>query len=165
MSIEKGSAAITLRFSALPTGEVRHLQAGGLDANGQPPERYISDGDGLPCRHCLSDIAAGEPYLILAWRPFPSLQPYAECGPIFLHAEACARYADEPWAPLLFAARRHLLIRGYSASDRIVYGSGSQIDANELAQAASALLQRPEIAYVHVRSASNNCYQCQIERG
>jgi hypothetical protein len=153
-----------LRFIALPTDGVRRLQSGGPDAHGQPPERHISDGDGVPCRNCLTDVAAGEPYLVLAYRPFATLQPYAECGPIFLHAEACARYADEGSPPALFAARRHLLIRGYGADERIVYGTGRQIAAADLADAAAEVLRRPAVAFVHVRSAANNCYQCRIER-
>ena len=28
---------------------------------------------------------------------------------------------------------------------------------------ARDLLARPEVAYLHLRSASNNCYQCRIE--
>jgi hypothetical protein len=154
-----------LRFIALPTAEVRRLQAGGLDANGQLPERRISDGDGVPCRHCLTDVAAGEPYLVLSFRPFPSPQPYAECGPVFLHAEPCERYADEHSPPALFSRRRHLLVRGYDGNDRIVYGTGRQIAAANLSIAAAELLRRAEVAYVHVRSAANNCYQCRIERG
>ena len=54
------------------------LQRGGPDAYGMPPERRISDGDGVPCRHCLRTVAAGKDYLVLAYRPFPEFQPYAE---------------------------------------------------------------------------------------
>lgn len=153
-----------LRFIALPTDVVRRLQAGGPDANGQPPERHVSDGDGVPCRHCLTDVAASEPYLLLSYRPFPAPQPYAECGPIFLHAVPCERYAEEHAPPALFSSRRNLLIRGYAGDDRIVYGTGRQVAAAELSAAAAELLQQPEVAYVHVRSAANNCYQCRIER-
>ena len=73
-----------LRYVALPTEDVRALQRGGPDAYGMVPERRVSDGDGVPCRHCLKNVAAGKDYLILAYRPFPELQPYAETGPIFL---------------------------------------------------------------------------------
>ena len=59
---------------------------------GQPPERKISDGDGVPCRHCLGYVEAGAPYLVLAYRPFPAPQPYAEVGPVFLHADPCPAY-------------------------------------------------------------------------
>jgi hypothetical protein len=154
----------TPRFVALPTQAVLALQAGGSDANGQIPERRISNGSGVPCRHCLAQVAKGEAYLVLAYRPFPALQPYAELGPIFLHAERCPRYAPETSVPPMFLASPRLLIRGYGSDDRIVYGTGQIVVTTELAQAAGELLQRPEIAYVHARSASNNCYQCRIER-
>ncbi|HET8728203.1 MAG TPA: DUF1203 domain-containing protein [Alphaproteobacteria bacterium] len=153
-----------LRFIALPTGPVRALQAGGLDANGQPPERQVSDGSGVPCRHCLTEVQAGEAFLVLAHRPFPAPQPYAEIGPIFLHADACARYGDLAQAPPMFLDWEKLLIRGYGHDDRIVYGTGRVVPTAELAAQAAAVLERPEIAYVHVRSASNNCYQCRVER-
>ena len=51
-----------LRFEAMLTDTVRQFQAGGVDANGQVPERHISDGNGVPCRHCLTGVAEGEPY-------------------------------------------------------------------------------------------------------
>lgn len=153
----------TLRFVALPTDAVRALQAGAPDANGQVPERRLSDGAGVPCRHCLAQVASGEPYLVLAYRPFPAPQPYAEIGPIFLHAAQCARYAPETSVPTMFLAWQRLLIRGYGGDDRILYGTGQIVPTAELVQAASALLQRPDVAYVHARSASNNCYQCRIE--
>ncbi len=154
----------TPRFVALPSATVHALQAGASDANGQIPERRISNGAGVPCRHCLTQVASGEPYLVLAYRPFPSPQPYAELGPIFLHADACRRYAPEASVPPMFLAWPRLLIRGYGGDDRIVYGTGQIVSTGELAQAADALLARPDIAYVHARSASNNCYQCRIER-
>jgi hypothetical protein len=56
-------------------------------------------------------------------------------------------------------------MRGYGADDRIVYGTGRTVAPDELAEAAAALLERPGITYIHLRSATNNCYQCRIERG
>ncbi len=53
----------------------------------------VSDGHGNPCRSCLADIRAGAAMLIVAARPFPALQPYAETGPIFLCAADCT-----PWS-------------------------------------------------------------------
>ena len=154
-----------LRFIALATETVRALQAGSPDANAQPPERDISDGSGVPCRHCLSDVAAGESFLILAHRPFPEAQPYAETGPIFLHAEPCERHGEGAEVPALFLSRAQALIRGYGKDDRIVYGTGQVVPSAEIGAVARDLLAAPEVAYLHLRSASNNCYQCRIERG
>jgi hypothetical protein len=158
-------AMLPIRFSSMPTDEARAYQAGAADANGQTPERHISDGDGVPCRHCQRDVAAGEPYLILAYRPFPELQPYAEVGPIFLHAEPCERYPSTDEAPPMFMkpGRRYLL-KGYRASDRIFYGTGEIVEPHDVTAAAARILARPDVAYVHVRSALNNCFQCRIDR-
>jgi hypothetical protein len=38
------------------------------------------------------------------------------------------------------------------------------VDTAEIDGTARDLLERPEVAYLHLRSASNNCYQCRIER-
>jgi len=153
-----------IRFSALDSEIVNRYRTGDGDAYGQAPKRAICPGGGAPCRHCLCDIEAGEPMLILAHRPFPAAQPYAETGPIFLHAEACPRYADSARPPAMFRQRDKLLMRGYDHKDRIVYGTGGAVAVADLAEAAAALLARAEVAYVHLRSAAYNCYQCRVDR-
>lgn len=153
-----------IRYEALPTDLVRALQAGAPDANGQMPERRVSDGGGNPCRHCLTDIATGEAMLVLALRPFPSAQPYAEQGPIFLHAGECARHDARTGMPAMFRERAHYLVRGYDRNNLIVYGSGGIVAPDALDARAADLLARDDIAYLHVRSGSYNCYQCRIDR-
>jgi hypothetical protein len=156
---------MSIRIVALDSALVKGLQNGGLDADGRKPERHICEGGGMmPCRHCLTDIKAGEPYLILAHRPFSSVQPYAEQGPIFLHAESCSRHPDSEDVPTMFLERKGYLIRGYSADDRIVYGTGKIVPPADMADAAEEMFGNARVAYIHVRSASNNCYQCRIDR-
>ena len=65
----------------------------------------------------------------------------------------------------MFLERETYLMRGYGTDDRILYGTGQMIGTGDLAEAAADLLERPDVAYVHLRSASNNCFQCRIERG
>jgi hypothetical protein len=153
-----------IQFKALPTEAVRALQQGGADAYGNIPERRMSDGDGVPCRHCLKNVASGKPYLVLAYRPFPALQPYAETGPIFLHAEECERAGEKEALPEMLESSDYI-VRGYGADDRIVYGTGGVTPTTGIADRAEALFERDDVAYIHVRSARNNCYQCRIERG
>jgi len=153
-----------IQFNALTTDIVYALQNGGLDANGQQPERHTADGSGQPCRHCLDDIDAGISYLILAFRPFPDLQPYAELGPIFLHADHCSRFAGRHDLPNVLLNRQTALIKGYSADNRIRYGTGRIVETMAIAEHASAIFADPEVAYIHARSAQNNCYFCRIDR-
>jgi hypothetical protein len=156
---------MTIHFEAMPTVDAEHLWNGGTDVYGLLPERQVSDGDGNPCRHCLGFIAKGEAFLILAYRPFPALQPYAETGPIFLHARPCRRYVAEEIQPPVLETSRDYILRGYGADDRIVYGTGAVTLKEDVRSYAAGLLARDDIAYVHVRSARNNCYQCRITAG
>lgn len=154
---------VPLRFVALDTGAVRALWNDGCDAYGHSPERAVSSGAGVPCRHCLRQVEKGRPYLILAWRPFSTLQPYAETGPIFLHAEACSAADIRDELPEILESPDYIL-RGYDRDERIIYGTGAVVARTRILARARELLGDPDIAFLHVRSASNNCYQCRIER-
>lgn len=151
-----------MRFVAIPTDTARHYQGGGDDANGMRPERHVSDGGGNPCRHCLKMIPDGAGMLVLAHRPFPAPQPYAEVGPIFLCADPCAPGSGEGLPEAL--ASPDYILRGYGADDRIVYGTGGVVATASIPARAEALLSDARVAYVHVRSARNNCYQVRIDR-
>lgn len=151
-----------MQFVAIATDVARAYQAGGLDANGQVPERAVSDGGGNPCRHCLKMIPAGAGMLVLAHRPFPGPQPYAEVGPIFLCADPCMAGGGETLPEML--ASPDYIVRGYGADHRIVYGTGGVIATGAIPERAGALFGDARVAYVHVRSARNNCYQLRIDR-
>lgn len=151
-----------MRFVPIPTEVVRAYRSGAPDAYGQLPERHISDGGGNPCRHCLAMIARGAGMLVLAHRPFPAPQPYAEIGPIFLCADACAAGGGAELPEML--ASPDYILRGYGADDRIVYGTGAVTPTAQIRGRAADLLADPRVDYVHVRSARNNCFQVRIER-
>jgi Protein of unknown function (DUF1203) len=151
-----------ITFAPIPTPIVRAYQAGGNDANGQAPERMLSDGSGNPCRHCLGMIPKGADMLVLAHRPFPAPQPYAELGPIFLCADPCEAGGGAGMPDML--ASSDYIVRGYGADDRIVYGTGGVILTPGIPARAADLLGDARVAYVHVRSARNNCYQCRIDK-
>ncbi|MEH7828304.1 DUF1203 domain-containing protein [Gemmobacter denitrificans] len=153
---------MTIRFTPIPTDLARALRAGGPDAYGLPPERVHAEGAGNPCRHCLAHVPEGAGMLILAHRPFPMPQPYAETGPIFLCADECPAGGGATLPAMLTSP--DYMIRGYGADDRIVYGSGAVVPTGQIMDAATALLGNPAIAYVHVRSARNGCFQCRIDR-
>lgn len=155
---------MTLIFDPLPTSSVRAIRAGGPDAYGLPAETLVSDGHGAPCRHCLDHVPKGRPMLVLAWRPFPKAQPYAETGPIFLCGDDCAAWQGDGVPPILATSPDYLL-KAYTPQDRILYGTGRVVPAPEIATYAQDLLSDPRVAYVDVRSARNNCFQCRIRLG
>lgn len=151
-----------LRFLPIPTEIARAYQAGGVDSYGLLPERKISDGGGNPCRHCLRMIPEGKGMLVLAHRPFGTLQPYAETGPIFLCADPCEA-GGGPELPEILSSSEYI-VRGYGADERILYGTGGVVETGRIPARATELLAMPGVAFVHVRSARNNCFQLRIER-
>lgn len=153
-----------MKINALPTDIVRTYQTGAADANGQPPERAVSGGDGTPCRHCLRNIPRGAAMLVLAHRPFGRAQPYAETGPIFLCADPCERHQDDGALPEALTSSPDYLIKGYGSDDRIVYGTGAVTPTRDIAAAVTRIFADSRVAYIHVRSARNNCYQARIDR-
>ncbi len=149
-------------FRAIPPAHAHAIRGGAPDSNGQPPERIIAM-DNFPCRACLGQIQRGEPMLLLSYRPFRHLQPYAETGPIFIHAEPCAPNEAAQLLPTMLDSTDYI-VRGYDAGDRIVYGTGAVTPTAKIVVRSQELLESPDIAYLHVRSARNNCFQCRIDR-
>ena len=154
---------MTLRFRPISTETARAHRNGASDAYGNPPERVICDSPGNPCRHCLAHIAEGAEMLILAHSPFGARQPYAETGPIFLCADDCAAYDPAQGVPRIFA-ENSMLIRAYDKTERILYGSGAVVAPEKLTSEIAARLLRDDVAFVHVRSSTNNCFQARVER-
>lgn len=140
---------------------VNQVRNGGEDANGQRAMSMKATGLANPCRHCLQLIAEGDDKLVLAYRPFSRLQPYAEVGPIFLHERGCQRYEGDR-LPAWFSYLQPALIRGYGHDDWIRYETGNVVAGSELGAESEKLLSHPDVAYVHVRS-KYNCFQCRID--
>ena len=151
-----------LSVRGIPSEHARHLREGGADANGQPALRRVAQGLANPCRHCLQLIPDGEQKLVFAYRPFEQLQPYAEVGPVFLHASECTRYEADV-LPAWFAHLTPAVIRGYDRDDWIRYETGAVVSGPELTATCQKILASPDVAYVHIRSKFN-CFQCRVDR-
>ncbi len=152
-----------LRIQGIPTEACAPLWQGGPDAHGQAPLVRVAEGPANPCRHCLRLIPAGEKKLVLAYRPFETLHPYAETGPIFLHAQPCDRY-DSAEVPPWFNHLDPAIVRGYGQDHWIRYDTGNVVRGNEITRTCENILEDASVAYVHVRS-KYNCFQCRVDRG
>ncbi len=66
--------------------------------------------------------------------------------------------------PEILTTAPDYLIKGYGGDDRIVYGTGVIAPTQDIATAVEEIFARSDVAYIHVRSARNNCYQARIDR-
>lgn len=77
-----------------------------------------------------------------------------------MHAQVCAPWCGDGVPPVLKTSP-HYLIKGYSATDRIVYGTGEVVLSETLIEEVQNRLRHAGVAYVDVRSARNNCFQAR----
>lgn len=115
---------------------------------------------GYPCRHCLRWAQPGEEMILFPYGAIPSGRPYSESGPIFVHVETCERYAEAGVYPAAFREGR--VLRAYDSEQNII--AAEVVNGSEPEAMIEKFLQKPETAFVHVRSASHGCYTMRIER-
>jgi hypothetical protein len=116
--------------------------------------------NGYPCRHCLRWAEPGERMILFPFAAIPPGRPYSESGPIFVHAEPCERYATPHEFPADF--RKGRVIRAYNSQHEIIAAEVANGEGPE--PVIERFLQKPETAFVHVRSASRGCYTMEVKR-
>ena len=147
------------RVAALPAGELERIRARGVDDFGNALEPETVTAGGAPLRCCLRDAEPGERIVLIAYRPATIAGPYAEVGPVFVHAQACGGYADEDRYPEGFRARNQLL-RAYDERGRQV--ENVVVDGPAADRAITDLLGRPDVAYLHSRNVLAGCYMFAV---
>lgn len=115
-----------------------------------------------PCRLCLRISKQPEDLILLSYQPLPDTGPYAEIGPIFVHAQACEPYAEQETFPEDFAPRS-LVLRAYGLRGEIVDALVAQ--PGEAPLHAAEFLSDPRVTEVHVRHDYYTCFDFKIVRG
>jgi Protein of unknown function (DUF1203) len=115
---------------------------------------------GYPCRHCLRWAHPGESMILFPFAAIAPGRPYSESGPIFVHAEPCERYAATDEFPRDLRMGR--VLRAYNSQHDMIAAEMANEEGPEAV--IERFLQRPETAFVHVRSASHGCYTMEVER-
>ena len=113
-----------------------------------------------PCRHCLRWAQPGERVILFPYGAIPSGHPYAETGPIFVHANECQRYSATNEYPADF--RNGRVFRAYDSNYNII--DAQALDGSEPENVIESLFQNPETAFVDVRSATHGCFTFRVQR-
>lgn len=157
--------SIEYRVEALASADIARVRDRGVDDFGNPLIVTVVDragAGGTPLRCCLREARLGERVALIAYQPATIGGPYAEVGPVFIHAEACDGYGAPERYPEEFRSRRQVL-RAYDEGGGIVdAGIAENGDAAELL--CASYLARPEVAYVHSRNVLHGCYMFAVRR-
>lgn len=114
-----------------------------------------------PCRVCLRISKEPEDLILMSYQPLPDRNPYAEIGPIFIHAHECEPYSSTDAFPEDFLARE-LVVRAYDADGRIL--DATVAASGHGTNVAAAFLSDPRVDEVHVRHTSYTCFDFKIKR-
>lgn len=126
---------------------------------GHPAHVEVARGYG-PCRLCLRTFRKGEEKrLLFTHNPFPGDADLPSPGPIFIHYTACARFEAAGFPPGL--RDLPLTVEGYDAHG---VTRARVIVAGDPETAIASALERPEVAYAHLRNTDAGCFVARIER-
>ena len=152
-------AIAPLRYVAIPPEIAQEARCTRVDRFGHRLSVVSEFG---PCRVCLRIEPAPSEFILLSYQPLPDRGPYAEIGPIFIHAEPCKPYAQTTQFPADFASRR-LILRAYGHDGAIL--DAKIAPPGEAPAVATALLTDESVAEIHVRHVSYTCFDFKIFRG
>jgi hypothetical protein len=153
----------TLVFEPIPAAELDKIRAAGVDEAGNRLTPRADPEGGSPLRCCLRETRPGEQVLLMAYTPPGTAGPYAERGPVFIHADPCEGYATpDRYPPGL--SQRQQVVRAYDQdgqiADGILAGDGEQALA-----VIQQLLGRPDVALVQLRNVGYGCYNFTVRPG
>lgn len=116
---------------------------------------------GFPDRVTLDDAPLGETLLLVNHPHQPGDSPYRASGAVYLRQgmTGAARFVNEV-PPAL--ARRTLSIRAYSA--RHLLAGAELMEGRDAAPTIQRLLERKDVAYLHVHYAAYGCYAARVDR-
>jgi hypothetical protein len=114
-----------------------------------------------PCRQCLRTFLTGEEDRILfTYNPVPKDAGLPDPGPVFIHKDACAPFADEALPADLVALP--LFLEGYGEASGLV--RRERVVDGDVVAAAAKLLADPAIDYLQLRNAEAGCFIARVER-
>ncbi len=151
---------LNFRIVPLPT-EV--AEAAREQANAGAPDHAVMTVDsptGYPCRHCLRWAEPGERVILFPYASVPPDRPYAESGPIFVHAEQCAPYAATDEYPTDF--RSHRVLRSYNSTNDMI--DAVVLGENDPEKVIAELFENPATEFLQARSVTHGCYTFAITR-
>ncbi len=156
------SLRITFTVSAIRPSDLERIRSRGVDDFGNPLELTINQHEsGTPLRCCLRDAAIGEPVTLIAYQPADRGGPYAEVGPVFIHAEPCSGYLQTDAYPEGFRRRRQLF-RAYGPTGRQVHNQ--IVEPGDQEAVIEDLMSRADVDFIHSRNVLAGCYMFAVER-
>jgi hypothetical protein len=156
------SVTTRIRVDALPAGELDAIRAAGRDAYGNALR--AEEAPGVPLRCCLRPATEGEAVALISVSPFERRGPYAEVGPVFIHADSCPGYTETADYPQGYAAWPTMVFRPYHSDGRMAYAAITTADVTTADHVIDEIFGDPTIQVIHTRNVLAGCFMFAIHR-
>jgi hypothetical protein len=146
-----------LRILAIDPDRLDAMRVAGNDGHGNPLVAYPALG-WEPMRCCLHVADVGESIVLISYAPFADPSPWAEVGPVFIHAEACGGYEPASGLPAELRTGPRVL-RTYRPDRTLNYEDIAFVERDiDIEPALRDVLSRPDVDEVHVRASLSQCF-------
>ena len=154
-------AADRFAVRALPQDVANYVREHGRDPVwDQPALTQPATGFG-PCRLCLRTFREGEEMRTLFTHDtYADVAEFPQPGPVYIHADACDRYAGDGFPPELRALE--LTFEGVAAGPRVV--ALERTHGEDVDSAIGRLLDLADVDYVNVRNTEAGCFVARVDR-
>ncbi len=153
------------RCISIPTEIAARFRNTGIDDNGNPIRRVMSDGGtGAPCRHCLQFATKGEMMLLGSYNLPRPLGIYWTPSPIFIHEQPCPRFDDVDRVAPIIAEGFLVSVRAYDEAHQCLYDLGQVCAGADVDAPLERALNDPRTAFVNVHTARPGCMLSVVER-
>jgi hypothetical protein len=146
-----------IEFTAIDPERLDAMRDNGKDEQGNPWTLRVAEG-WEPLRCCLRKATELEHIALIGYSPWTEPSPWAETGPVFVHFGPCEGYHTTGDYPEMFRHSRSMLNpfdhTGARAYEHITF-LGPEDDHEA---AVRTVLSQPDVAYLHVRSATAGCF-------
>ncbi len=146
-----------LNVTAIDPDRLNTMRHNGHDEHGNAWAPYPALG-WEPLRCCLTVADVGSPIVLISYQPLPGPSPWAEVGPVYVHAEQCSGYATPDAVPPALAVGPRLL-RTYHSDGTLDYEHIRTVAAGDPVEPIlRELLDEPSVALVHLRAVESQCF-------
>ncbi|MFN2503446.1 MAG: DUF1203 domain-containing protein [Acidimicrobiales bacterium] len=160
----RGALRPQFRIEAIAPDALDRIRVDGEDDFGNPILVTIDEEGGAPLRCCLQPAEPGAAVALIAHRPFARPGPYAEVGPVFIHAGRCAGYDTPEQYPPGFRDWPTLIFRPYHFDGRMAYPALAMVEGRHAEQAIAEMFADPTIEVIHSRNLYAGCFMFGIHR-
>jgi len=153
---------VAINVVAIDPARLTRMRRRGWDEHGNPWLLRHADG-GEPLRCCLTAAAPDDNIALISYTPWTAPSPWAESGPVYVHHEECPGWSGNAW-PDDFRTS-HSALQPFDGSGARVYEHITLVEpADDHEQAVRGVLAQDDVAVVHVRSATAQCFTFEVRR-